>query len=283
MIAWSQVVATTHVGQCVARGDTATERAARRDRVGVAQQERLSAEAHQVGSAIISAGLRQAGGIPVQEILGTNGQFGVDGEGHRNLVTWHEQFLSLGTGRRRQLGQVQAGLAVADRVHRIEQGLAPEHVVLTSLDAEQGLLADFGAVEHEGIENFTRRPVVIALGIVAQVRAAITNVVVGDTGQAWVVENQPRGIAIAVDERVGIRAGILIGLVIPTGGADAKTHVLFVNNVHLGQQVDPVGDVGARLAKVVIAVVVVRRAEHALVGAFGTYAVVVLDGVVQAY
>ncbi|MNG27763.1 hypothetical protein D3C84_1129290 [compost metagenome] len=57
-------------------------------------------------------------------------------------------------------------------MHRAENSFAPEHVVLADLEAEQGLLAYFGAVEHEGIENLARRSAVIALGISAQMRAA---------------------------------------------------------------------------------------------------------------
>ncbi|MCY1235413.1 hypothetical protein D9M72_480280 [compost metagenome] len=168
-------------------------------------------------------------------------------------------------------------------MHRVEEGLAPVDVVLAGLDAEHRLLAHFGAVEHEGIEDFPGRTGVVTLGVVAQVRTAIADVVVGDTGQARVVGDQARACIIAVDERVGVGTGVLIGFVVPTGGADTKAHFLFINNIHLGQQVDTVGDVGPGLTEVVITIVVVRRAEHALVGAFGAYAVVVLDGVVQAH
>ncbi|MOA52860.1 hypothetical protein D3C78_1762240 [compost metagenome] len=56
-------------------------------------------------------------------------------------------------------------------MHRVEQGLAPEHVVLAGLDAEQGLFTHFSAVEHESIENLAGRTAVIALSVTTQVRA----------------------------------------------------------------------------------------------------------------
>ncbi|MNN46893.1 hypothetical protein D3C81_1612930 [compost metagenome] len=88
-----QVIAAAHVGQSVARCHAATQWAAGNHAVGVAEQERLGAEAHQVGTAVVSTGLRQACGVPVQEVLGTDGQFGVDGEGRRHLVARNEQLL----------------------------------------------------------------------------------------------------------------------------------------------------------------------------------------------
>ncbi|MNI38210.1 hypothetical protein D3C73_923420 [compost metagenome] len=168
-------------------------------------------------------------------------------------------------------------------MHRVENGLAPEHVVLAGLDAEYRFFANFGAVEHEGVEDFAGRAGVVALGIVAQVRAAGADVVIGDARQTRIVGDQARSRTVAVDERVGIGASVFVSLVVPAGGADAKAHVVLIDHVHLGQQVDAVGDVGAGLAEVVIAIVVVRRGQHALVGAFGTHAVVVLHGVIQAH
>ncbi|MOA58634.1 hypothetical protein D3C78_1830600 [compost metagenome] len=65
-------------------------------------------------------------------------------------------------------------------MHRVEQGLAPEHVVLAGLYAKQGFFPHFGAVEHESIENLSGRAAVVALGIVAQVRA--TEIGIGRAG-----------------------------------------------------------------------------------------------------
>ncbi|MNF62326.1 hypothetical protein D3C84_440050 [compost metagenome] len=278
-----QVLTATHVGQTVAWRQATTQRTALNPVVGVAQQERLRTEADQVGTTVIRAGFRQTRSIPIQEVLGTHGQFRIDGERHRQLVTRYKQFFGFGTRRRGQFGQVEAGLAVADRMHRVENGLAPEHVVLAGLGAEHRLFTDFSAVEHEGVEDFTRRTGVVTRGIVAQVRAAIADVVIDDPGQAWIVGDQARTCIVAVDERVGIGADVLIGLVVPAGGADAKAHGVFEDHIHLGQQVDAIGDVGPGLAEVVVAVVVVRRCQHALVGAFSANTVVVLDGVIHAY
>ncbi|MCY1507555.1 hypothetical protein D9M68_418360 [compost metagenome] len=242
----------------------------------VAKNEGLSAEAHQVGAAVVGAGLGQACGVPIEEVLGGNGQLRVDGEGRGNLVARNEEFLRLGARRRGELGQVQAGLAVADAMHRVEDGLAPVHVVLAGLDAEHRLFADLGAVEHEGVEDFAGRAAVVALGIVGQVRAA-QHCIVG----AGLAGNAGEGL-VAVDEGVRVGTGIVVGLVVPAGGTDPEALVALVDHVQLGQQVDAVGDVGAGTTEVVVAVVVVRRGQHALVCALGANAVVVLHGVVEA-
>ncbi|MNQ74521.1 hypothetical protein D3C85_892800 [compost metagenome] len=244
----------------------------------MAEEEGLRALAQQIGTTVIGAGLGQACSVPLEEVLGTQGQFGVDGQGGGNLVARHEQLLGFGAGRGRRLGQVEGGLAVADRVRCAEHGLAPEHVVLAKLEAQQRLFADFGVVEQEGIENLAGRAAVVALGVVAQMRAA-------KNGRGWRVtapSRNRRKLVVAVDERIGIGAGIVIGLVVPARGADAEAHAVLVDHVELGQQVDPVGDIGAGLAEVVVAVVAVGGAEHALVGALGAHAIVVLDGVIES-
>ncbi|MNO60583.1 hypothetical protein D3C76_512020 [compost metagenome] len=264
------VLAVTDGGQGAVRAGQA--RAA-----GVAEQEGLGAEAHQVGAAVVGAGFRQARGVPLEEVLGGDGQLGVDGEGGGNLLARDEQLLRLGARGLRQLGEVQAGLAVADRVHRVEDGFAPEHVVLAGLDVDLRFVADLGAPEREGIEDLAGRTAVVALGVIAQVRTAEARI--GGAGLA----DDSREVTIAVDERVGAGAGVLVGPVVPGGGADTHALVAAVDHVQFGQQVDTVGDVGARLAEVVVAIVVVRRPQHALVGALGTHAVVVLDGVVEAH
>ncbi|MNQ39972.1 hypothetical protein D3C85_536110 [compost metagenome] len=248
----------------------------------MAEQEGLRALANYVGATVVGAGLGQTGGVPLQEVLGADGQLGIDGEGRRQLVARDEQLLGLGARGSRQLGQIQAGLAVAHRVHRIEQGLAPEYVVLAGLDAEQRLLAHFGAVEHEGVENLAGRPAVVALGIVAQVAAAEHVAIVGgERPDLEMLADHAAGGAIAVDERIGVGAGVVVGLVVPGSGADAEAHRVLVDHVQLGQQVDAIGDVGPGLAEVVVAVVAVRGTQHALVGALGPHAVVVLHGVVE--
>ncbi|MNF56120.1 hypothetical protein D3C84_376000 [compost metagenome] len=244
---------------------------------GMPQQERLRTEADHVGTAVERTGLRQASTFPIQEILGAEGQFGSEGEGTGNLVARNEQFLGFGTGRCCCLGQVEGRLAIAQRVHGIEYRLAPEHVVLAGLDTELGVVAHLGVVEHEGIEDFAGRPAVVALGIVAQVRAA-------ENGRCRRTSAKPgdrRKFIVAVHERVGVRTGIFISLVVPTRGADTKAHLALVDHIQFGQQVDTVGDVGAGLAEVVITVVAVGRPQNALVGTLRTHAIVVLDSVVE--
>ncbi|MNZ74870.1 hypothetical protein D3C78_933320 [compost metagenome] len=268
-----RVVAATDGGQRAAYGNQARG-------AGMAEQEGLCALADQIGTAVVGAGLGQARLVPIEEVLGAQGQLGVDLEGGGNLVARNEQLLGLGARRSRQFGQVQARLAVAQRVHRVEQGLAPEQVVLADLGAEHRLLTHFGLVEHEGVEDFAGGAAVVALRIVAQVRAAQRNAGARQAEQARV---DARLVAVAVDERIGIGTGVVVGLVVPAGGADAKAHRLLVDHVQFGQQVDAIGDVGPGLAEVVVAVVVVRRGQHALVGALGAHTVVVLDGVVEAH
>ncbi|MNV60273.1 hypothetical protein D3C71_1527310 [compost metagenome] len=84
-----QVMATADGGQ----------RAAHRDQprgAGVAEEEALGALAHHIRAAVVGAGFRQPCCIPVEEVLGADGQFGVDHERRRQLVARHEQFLGFG-------------------------------------------------------------------------------------------------------------------------------------------------------------------------------------------
>ncbi|MCY1410254.1 hypothetical protein D9M71_256200 [compost metagenome] len=103
------------------------------------------------------------------------------------------------------------------------------------------------------------------------------------TRQAIEAGADARLITVAIDERVAVGTGVVVGLVVPAGSADAKTGVALIHHIQLGQQVDPVGDVGAGLAEVVVTVVAVGRAQHALVGAFRAHAIIVFDGIVQAH
>ncbi|MNH20572.1 hypothetical protein D3C79_803480 [compost metagenome] len=102
-------------------------------------------------------------------------------------------------------------------------------------------------------------------------------------GQAVEAGVDARLATVAVDERVGVGAGVVIGLVVPTGGADTKAHVALVDHVQFCEQVHAIGDRGPGLAEVVVAVVVVGGRQQALVGAFGAHAIVVLDRVIQAH
>ncbi|MDT4852462.1 hypothetical protein FQZ97_866960 [compost metagenome] len=155
--------------------------------------------------------------------------------------------------------------------------------MLTGLGAEQRLITHFGAVEHEGVENLAGRATVVALGIAAQVRIAIAqSIAVGEPPDLEMLADHAAGRTIAIDERIGVGAGVVVGLVVPTGRTDAKAHAVLVHHIELGEQVDAVGDVGAGLAEVVVAVVAVGGAEHALIGALGAHAIVVLDGVIEA-
>ncbi|MNQ97589.1 hypothetical protein D3C85_1132450 [compost metagenome] len=88
--------------------------------------------------------------------------------------------------------------------------------------------------------------------------------------------------AVAVDEGVVIGADVVVGVVIPAGGADAKTLVTLIDHVQLGQQVEAGGNGVAGILEVVVTIVVVRGGEHAVVGTLGTHAVVELAGVVEA-
>ncbi|MNE59378.1 hypothetical protein D3C80_1544650 [compost metagenome] len=92
-----------------------------------------------------------------------------------------------------------------------------------------------------------------------------------------------RKIVVAVGKRVGVGAGVVIGLVVPARRADTKTGLVLIDHIQLGQQVDTVGDIGPGLAEIVVTVVTVRRTEHTFIGTLGAHAVVVLDGVVETH
>ncbi|MNN23156.1 hypothetical protein D3C81_1365420 [compost metagenome] len=143
-----------------------------------------------------------------------------------------------------------------------QQGLAPVDGVAAGTQA-QLLLADIEPAEHEGIEDFTRRPLVVALGIVAQAQRRLA-----------VAAQVVRGGDVLVIEVARI------GVVVPERSTDASTVLLFVDNVGLGEDVDPVGN-GAVLVEVAIAVVVVRVGQDCLVLAIHTGTEVVTQRVVE--
>ncbi|MNH32529.1 hypothetical protein D3C79_929810 [compost metagenome] len=84
-------------------------------------------------------------------------------------------------------------------MHWVEQCFTPEQVVLTEFAAQLRAVANFGAHEHEGIEHFTRRAAVVALGVVAQVRAAQWRT---RAWQAIEARVDAGGVTVAIDERI---------------------------------------------------------------------------------
>ncbi|MNC13497.1 hypothetical protein D3C75_612460 [compost metagenome] len=265
VLARLDVGATANVAEGAARSGQARP-------AGVAQQEGLGTEAHQIRAAVIGAGFRQAGGVPVQEVLGGEGPLRVQGEGGGDLVAGHEQLFRFRPRGCRKFGEIQAGLAIAEGVHRAQQGFPPEDVVLAYLDPEQGFVTHLHVVEHEGIEQLAGGAMVVAIRIVAQMTVARHRGQPDDAGAG----------AVAVDEGVLVSADVAVGIVIPAGGADAKAGVALVHHVQLGQQIEAGGDGIAGILEVVIPIVVVRGGEHPLVGTLGAHAVVELAGVVEA-
>ena len=155
--------------------------------IAIAEQQALCALTDHIGTGVVSAGFRQACRVPVEEVLGAEGQLRIEVEGGGNLVAWQEQFLGLGARRGSGLGQIEAGLTVAQRVRGTEEGLAPEYVVLASFYPQQRVVADLGVVEQEGIEDFTGRAVVVTLGVVTQMTAAKAPAAALAGPSAWVM------------------------------------------------------------------------------------------------
>ncbi|MNN73933.1 hypothetical protein D3C81_1900910 [compost metagenome] len=83
-------------------------------------------------------------------------------------------------------------------------------------------------------------------------------------------------------ERVGIGAHIVIGMVIPTGGTDTKAHILLVDHVQLGQQIDPLGHCTAN-TEVLVAVVEVGGVGDLRILTFHPLTITGLEGVIEAH
>ncbi|MNL22223.1 hypothetical protein D3C87_1435560 [compost metagenome] len=116
-----------------------------------------------------------------------------------------------------------------------------------------------------------------------QVATAIADIVLGDRGQARIVLDQARRLAITVTEGIGTGADVVIRLVIPARSTDAKALAALVNHIQLGQQVNTIGNIGAGSSEVIVTVVAVRCPQRALVRIFGAHTVVVLDGVIKTH
>ncbi|MNC01325.1 hypothetical protein D3C75_486700 [compost metagenome] len=115
--------------------------------------------------------------------------------------------------------------------------LAPVLGVLAELGAEDRLVTDFRTAENEGIEDFRRRPVVIAIDIAADMARVRTTIVQ------------------LVGRRV-VTADIVVGMVVPAVGADTKTHLLLVGHIQFREHVQALGHRTAR-REVTVTVVVV--------------------------
>ncbi|MCY1445531.1 hypothetical protein D9M71_620480 [compost metagenome] len=118
-----------------------------------------------------------------------------------------------------------------------QDAFAPVLGVLAELGAEDRVFADFRAGEDEGIEDLAGRTVVVAIDItahVARIRSAIVEL---------------------VGRRV-VTADIVVGMVVPAVGADAKTGFLLVRHVQFGQHIQALGHRTAG-REVAIAIIVV--------------------------
>ncbi|MNT82087.1 hypothetical protein D3C72_2217660 [compost metagenome] len=56
----------------------------------------------------VRAGLRQSRGIPVEKVLGGDGQLRIDGEAGGQLATWYEQLFGFGAWNSQRFGQIQS-------------------------------------------------------------------------------------------------------------------------------------------------------------------------------
>ncbi|MNM86823.1 hypothetical protein D3C81_989870 [compost metagenome] len=263
----------------------AVESAGAADGIGHRQPEDIAAVAQHVIGAHVGTAFGQARVVEFEEVLRGQGQFRVDRVTQRQLLARQEQLLGFGSRHVVQLGQVQCRLAIVDAVGGVEQGLAPVHRVPAKLAAQHRLVADLGVVEHEGVEKLARRPIVVTVAVTAQAmvvgRATGQHGTCGQaTGRAR--QHQVAGIALLAGKRVGIRPHVVIGMVVPAGGADPHAHAALVNDIQFGEQVQTLRDRAAD-AEVLVAVVEVGGAGNLGVFAFDPLAVAQLGGVVEAH
>ncbi|MNY11059.1 hypothetical protein D3C86_1440670 [compost metagenome] len=144
-----------------------------------------------------------------------------------------------------------------------QDAFAPVLGVAAELGIEQRLFADVRTGEDKGIEDFGRRPVVVTIGVTADV-ARVRHSVVELVGRRIVA------------------ADIVIGVVVPTVGTDAKAVFLLVSQIQFGQYVHTLGHRTAR-REVAVAVVVVPGIGQLAVGDFHPLGVVELQGVVETH
>ncbi|MNO92380.1 hypothetical protein D3C76_839520 [compost metagenome] len=153
------------------------------------------------------------------------------------------------------------------------------------LGAEHRLLADLGAVEHEGIEDLAGGTVVITICVAAQAmlagRVAVQRIA-GLDRPGLPRRDQVAGIVRLPWKRVGIGADIVIGMVVPARGTDPKTHLALIDHVQLGQQVDPLGHRTAD-TEILVTVVVVGGAGNLRILAFHPLTVTGLQGVIETH
>ncbi|MCY1299161.1 hypothetical protein D9M70_486790 [compost metagenome] len=159
--------------------------------------------------------------------------------------------------------------------------------MLAQLCTEYRLLAHLGAVEDKGIEDFTGRTVVIAIGITAQ-PVLLCNLAaqripgLNRAARCGAGCNQVTRIARLPGKGVGTGAHIVIGMVVPTGGADTKAHFPLVRHVQFGEQVDPLGH-RATDTEILIAVIEVGGAGDLRVLTFHPLTITGLEGVIETH
>ncbi|MNB80712.1 hypothetical protein D3C75_274790 [compost metagenome] len=191
------------------------------------QRQVVPAILQAIVEAQIRAGLRHPRSVPVEKVLCPQGQLRADRQTGGQLVTRDEQLLGFGAWHCQRLGKVQAGLAETVAVGKGQDAFTPVLGVLAELGAEQRLFADFRAAKDEGIEDFGRWAVVVAIDITAHVSGV-------------------RPTTIELIGRRIVAADIVVGMVIPTVGTDAKTGFLLVGHVQFGEHVQALGHCTAR-------------------------------------
>ncbi|MNX58406.1 hypothetical protein D3C86_892460 [compost metagenome] len=215
-----------------------------------------------VVKAKVGTGFRQSCSVPIQKVLRGDGQFRVEREAGRQLIARDEQFFGFCSGYSQCLGNVQAGLAITVAVGKGQEALPPVEGVLACLTTEQRFIAYFRTPKYECIENLRGRTVVVTIGVTALVPG------VGHT----TVELVCRSI---------VAADIIVGMVVPAVGTDAKTHLLFVSHVQFGKYIQTLGN-RTTGGEVAIPVIVVPRIGQLAVGGFHALGVVELQRVVEA-
>ena len=217
---------------------------------------------------VVGRAFGEARRAPLERVLAVDGERGVERERAGQLRLRQEQLLGLHARAHGGLLVVERALAEGDRrLCRLrEQRVAPVHVVAAELQ-RRGRAADVEAREGERIQDLSRRAVNVAIGVVRIV--------------AVLVERGDHRL-----EGVGCLDVPAIRGIGPGRGAHAQARALLVDEVQLGQQVEPVQDHVALVELVVADGTEHRHAGvrelHPVVDALHPPAGVVADFIVEA-
>ncbi|MNH20444.1 hypothetical protein D3C79_802140 [compost metagenome] len=148
-----------------------------------ANEHALCAVPKEVVVGEIATGCRQAVGLPLELVVGAQGNIRRQLQLPGNLLHRADQLLELGVGHRQALDHIHRRHAPGDAVHAVEQALAPLHGV-TAQAARHRQLTDLGLAKDERIEQLALAPVQGA-GVIGEL-VEIYRIAVGAAGVAIV-------------------------------------------------------------------------------------------------